>query len=206
MTENVMLDQLPESWKGYQINTSFRIGIQIMLMQDADLNEYEKMDLLIYLMFEDRDHPEGSELEECANWFINGWYHDNPGTKKDKRKLVDYDVDQWRIYADFRQIYGIDLATDEMHWWTFNGLLWNMPNKLSSFMEVIDIRRKKIMPNMSNEEKSAIREAQKIYSLNQVEAKYSENEKMMIDEYDKMMAQRKARKEEQEEILKEFRK
>ena len=73
-------------------------------------------------------------------------------------------------------------------------------------MEVIDIRRKKIMPKMSNEEKSAIREAQKIYSLNQVEAKYSENEKMMIDEYDKMMAQRKARKEEQEEILKEFRK
>ena len=114
------------------------------MQYNKDLNAYEKSDALIWLLFDDREHPEGEELQECVEWFLNGWFHDKPGSSKDKRRLVDYDVDQWRIYADFRQIYGIDLSLDEMHWWTFCGLLWNLPYKQSSFQQVIEIRRKEI--------------------------------------------------------------
>ena len=47
---NVMLDPLPDEWHGYEINTSFRIGIQVLLVQyDKELNEYEKSDALIWL-------------------------------------------------------------------------------------------------------------------------------------------------------------
>lgn len=117
---NVMLDPLPEEWNGYKVNTSFRIGIQVFLVQyDKELNEYEKSDALIYLLFDEREHPDGDELRQCVEWFLNGWFHDKPGSAKDNRRLVDYDVDQWRIYADFRQIYGIDLSLDDMHWWMF---------------------------------------------------------------------------------------
>ena len=160
---NVMLDPLPDEWHGYEINTSFRIGIQVLLVQyDKELNEYEKSDALIYLLFDEREHPDGDELRQCVEWFLNGWFHDKPGSSKDNRRLVDYDIDQWRIYADFRQIYGIDLSLDEMHWWMFNGLLWNMPYKQSSFQQVIEIRRKKITSKMGKEERQAIKEAQEI--------------------------------------------
>ena len=196
---NVMLDPLPEEWNGYKVNTSFRIGIQVFLVQyDKELNEYEKSDALIYLLFDEREHPDGDDLRQCVEWFLNGWFHDKPGSSKDNRRLVDYDIDQWRIYADFRQIYGIDLSLDDMHWWMFNGLLWNMPYKQSSFQQVIEIRRKKITSKMGKEERQAIKEAQEMYALEQPEEKkeYTEDEKAKIDEYDQMMAEIRAKKKE----------
>ncbi|WP_418929189.1 Gp15 family bacteriophage protein [Clostridium fessum] len=200
---NVMLDPLPDEWHGYEINTSFRIGIQVLLVQyDKELNEYEKSDALIWLLFDDREHPDGEELQECVEWFLNGWFHDKSGSSQDKRRLIDYDVDQWRIYADFRQIYGIDLSLDDMHWWMFNGLLWNMPHERSAFMQVIEIRRKKITSKMGREEKKAVQEAQQIYALDQPEVKkeYTEDEKGAIDEYDRMMAEIKAKKKAEKEL------
>lgn len=60
---NVMLDPLPEEWNGYKVNASFRIGIQVFLVQyDKELNEYEKSDALIYLLFDEREHPDGDDL------------------------------------------------------------------------------------------------------------------------------------------------
>ena len=200
---NVMLDPLPTEWRGYEVNTSFRIGIQVFLVQyDKELNEYEKSDALIWLLFDDREHPDGEELQECVEWFLNGWFHDKSGSSQDKRRLIDYDVDQWRIYADFRQIYGIDLSLDAMHWWMFNGLLWNMPYERSAFMQVIEIRRKKITSKMGREEKKAVQEAQQIYALDQPEVKkeYTENEKGAIDEYDRMMAEIRAKKKAEKEL------
>ncbi len=193
---NVMLDPLPEEWNGYKVNTSFRIGIQVFLVQyDKDMNAYEKADVLTGLLFDDREHPDGEEFQECVQWFLNGWFHDNAGSSSDNRRLIDYDVDQWRIYADFLHAYGIDLSLDDMHWWTFNGLLWNLPYKQSSFLQVIDIRRKEITSKMGKEEKDAIREAQKIYALDQPEVpkEYTSEEIAKIDEYDRMMAEIRAK-------------
>ena len=200
---NVMLDPLPTEWRGYEVNTSFRIGIQVYLVQyDKDLNDYEKSDALIWLLFDDREHLDGEELQECVEWFLNGWFHDKPGSSQDKRRLIDYDVDQWRIYADFRQIYGVDLSLDDMHWWMFNGLLWNMPRERSAFMQVIEIRRKKITSKMGREEKKAVQEAQQIYALDQPEVKkeYTEDEKGAIDEYDRMMAEIRAKKKAEKKL------
>lgn len=204
---NVMLDPLPTQWNGFEINTSFRIGIQTFILEyDKELSDYEKSLHIVDLMFDDRPHPYGEELQECITWFLNGWFHDKSGSSKDNRRLVDYDIDQWRIYADFRKIYGIDLSLDEMHWWTFNGLLWNMPYKQSAFMEVINIRKKKIEAKMSVKEKEAIAEAQKVYGLDQPETEYTEDEKSKIDDYDRMMEEIRKKKATEKEALKQFRK
>ena len=204
---NVMLDPLPTQWNGFEINTSFRIGIQIFILEyDKELSDYEKSIHIVDLMFDGRSHPYGEELQECITWFLNGWFHDKPGSSEDNRRLVDYDIDQWRIYADFRKIYGIDLSLDEMHWWTFNGLLWNMPYKQSAFMEVINIRKKKIETKMSVKEKEAIAEAQKVYGLEQPETEYTEDEKSKIDDYDRMMEEIRKKKATEKEALKQFRK
>ena len=91
---------------------------------------------------------------------------------------------------------------DDMHWWMFNGLLWNMPYKQSSFQQVIEIRRKKITSKMGKEERQAIKEAQEMYALEQPEEKkeYTEDEKTKIDEYDQMMAEIRAKKKAEKEL------
>lgn len=210
---NVLLDELPEVWNGYKMNTSFRIGIQIFLIQGDDtLEDYERIPLIISLLFEQDDEelafPEGEELGECIQWFMNGWCHDKSPLEADKRRIMDFDIDQWRIYADFRQIYGINLNEADLHWWEFMGMLWNMPQSQSSFLQVIDIRRKKIKAKMSKEEKDAIKKAQYVYGLDGGSSKqkreYTEKEKQTIDEVDKLRKQIKAKKRVQGEALKEF--
>lgn len=205
--ENVMLEPLPDTWNGYKINTDFRIWLQITILQyDKELNDYEKSLAIIYLMFGELDsetvraHPEGRELQECISWFLNGWYHDKTVESQSNKRLIDYDIDQWRIYADFMQIYHIDLSIADMHWWKFNGLLWNMPRRMSSLMDVIEIRQKKIESYMQSKEKEAIRKAHEIYDLDQPEEKkeYTDDEKKKIDEYDRMMEEIRKRKESEE--------
>lgn len=209
--DNVLLDPLPREWNGYEINTWFQIGIQVFIARyDRELSFMEKSDVILSLLFEDedgnmREHPSGMELEECVLWFLDGWNHDRPSKNKDNVRLVDFDVDQWRIFADFMHVYGVNLNESDMHWWQFCGMLWNMPFKHSSFLNVIDIRRKKITSKMGREEREAILEAQGIYGLDQaVQKEYTPEEAEKIDRFDKIREQqREARKKrrEQEELF-----
>ena len=200
---NVLLDDLPTEWNGYQLNTGFDIGIQIMQIQyDNTITEYEKHDMLLWLLFGDgeetREHPCGEDFYECFKWFLNGWFHDNPDpeSQNSRERVVDYDVDQWRIYADFRQIYGIDLAeTDYMHWWKFCGLLWNMPYRQSSFLQVVQTRQERPRNGASAEERRNLQKRKMIYALEQLEEKkeYTEEEKNAIDAFDRMMEERRGK-------------
>ena len=201
---NVLLDDLPTEWHRYKLNTGFEIGIQLMQVQyDNSINEYDKADTFLWLLFGDceslRDHPEGEEFVECFQWFLNGWFHDNPDpeSQNSRERVVDYDVDQWRIYADFRQIYGIDLAKVEyMHWWMFSGLLWNMPYRQSSFLQVVQTRQERPRNGASAEERRNLSKMKKIYAIEQLDEKkeYTEEEKNSIDEFDRMMEERRGRK------------
>lgn len=210
---NVLIEPLPEEWNGYYVNTWFQVGIQIYTVNyDKELTEYEKTEILIALLFEDengsiRPHPTGKDLEECVNWYLNGWFHDRVVGQVDKKRLVDYEIDQWRIYADFRQIYGINLNEADLHWWEFCGLLWNMPYKYSSFLQVIDIRKKKITSKMGKEEKKAIQDAKKVYALDQptLRKEYTKEEEAQIDGFDRMMAEKKAKKAKLDRAVEIFR-
>lgn len=76
---NVFLDDLPEEWNGYKVNTDFTIGIQMLQAKyDRALTDYEKSDMFVWLMFADadenreeylRDHPQGQGLGECDDFF-----------------------------------------------------------------------------------------------------------------------------------------
>lgn len=167
---NVMLDELPEEWEGYQLNTSFRVGMQIMLIEeDKELSKREKVYIIMDLLFKN-DRPENvRDIEACLDWFINGWNHDNftgkkPQAKKKKvARQMDFDRDQWRIYSAFLSQYRINLAEEDMHWWEFMGLLSCLDE--CAYTKVIEIRNKQIESGMSPKEKQAIKQAHEIYAL-----------------------------------------
>lgn len=199
---NILLDELPTSFNGYEVNTWFQIGIQASLVYaDEELDESSRSKILLELLFSEddgslRNFPqEPEEMQELLAWYMNGWYHDNKPDKQDPRKrIMDYDVDQWRIYADFLQIYHIDLNQSDMHWWMFQGLLWNMPREQSSFMQVLEIRQKKPRPKATADEKKAISTGHKIYDLKPLKKALTAEEEKEIDAYDEMMKKIRAQK------------
>lgn len=207
---NVLIEPLPEEWNGYPVNTWFQIGIQIYLVsEDKTLIDIERAEIIKELLFP-QEVPPAELMQECIAWFLNGWCHDRSPKEKKKRRLLDFNKDQWRIYADFRQIYGINLNEADLHWWEFMGMLWNMPQRQSSFLQVIEIRQKKITAKMSKAEKEAIQKAQYVYGLDDTGSKqkrdFTEEEKQQIDDVDKLRAKMKKKKSAQSEALKEFRK
>lgn len=188
---NILMDPLPTQWHGIRLNTDFRIGIQIsQAMEDNSLNERERAYFITELLFRDKNMPiDGESVMQCLNFFLNDWNHDKSPEKKEKIRVVDYDVDQFRIYADFLTNYRIDLNKIRyMHWWAFCGLLWNLPQYSSSFLNAISIRKEKIDGNTPPAQRKVIKEAQTVYGLEQPEySNFSEEDINKIDEFDKLI-------------------
>ena len=184
---NVLLDKLPTNYKGFLIDSDFQIGIQIwQIMEEEELSENEKLSFCLSLLFPDKDLkgnsllvPDIQTAVEGLQWFLSDWYHDNPNNK-DKTKVTDYDIDQWRIYSAFRTQYGINLNTDKLHFWEFMGLLTTLDE--CAYTRVIGIRQQPIRPKMSAEEKKALKEAKAIYSLDTRE-ELTDEEQEAIDEF-----------------------
>ena len=179
---NIMLDQLPTDWKGYPISASFRTGIKMsMCMSDPDLSDMERFYIASYLLFPEKC-PEPQEAAKAIEWFMTEFNHDNYQQKKNEDIIMDWDMDQWRIYAAFRNQYHIDLQKAEMHWFVFMGLLGNLQE--SSLTHVMDIRQKKITSKMSQEEKNAYRSAKKIFAIKAPkDEKITPEEQARIDEF-----------------------
>lgn len=161
---NVLLDPLPDKWNGYPIDTDFQTGIQItQCLNDEELSDRERIFTAMDLLFVGDVTPSIEEAQEALHWYLNEYHHDNNSGEKSDALVMDFDVDQWRIYSAFLSQYNIDLNTARMHWFTFMGLLSNLNE--CSFTNVMDIRNKKINSKMSPEEKKAIIKAKKIFAI-----------------------------------------
>ena len=219
---NVLLDPLPEDYKGFRIDSDFRVGVQIFqLLMDDDLENEEKIFAAVALLFMDSDAegnpvpfrdetgdplplPDPKTAVEGIGWFLGDWYTDNRiGEDKKEKRVTDYDKDQWRIYSGFLTQYKINLNTANLHFWEFMGLLTTLDEE-SAYKSVISIRQKKIKPKMDTEYKKQIRDAQAIYSLEFEKAEYTEEEKKDIDAFDRMMAEQKEIKKRKQEAIETF--
>ena len=184
---NVLVDKLPTEWEApdgnvYQIDTDFRIGIQICLVQDdTELTKREKTAKIIELLFLGKVPQNPQDIEECAAFFANGWFHDNESKDKAQKRLMDFNVDQWRIYSAFLAQYRIDLDTIEyLHFWKFMGLLSSLEE--CSYTRVIGIRQRKFKPKMDPEDRKQLKKAKEVYELPQIRS--LEEQEMDADIYD----------------------
>ena len=165
-----MLDPLPEEWNGYPIDADFQVGIQIsQCMTDPSLSDAEKFYSAACLLFPyypdtPQLYPDKNGIADAIHWFMTEYIKDNHSKRQEPDVIVmDWNVDQWRIYTAFLRQYGIDLNNAKIHWFTFMGLLSNLEE--CSFTRVMDIRQKKITAKMTVEEKKAIRDAKKIFQI-----------------------------------------
>ena len=145
----------------------------MQVMSDKEISEREKVWLAADLLFLD---PPGTwqEALEGIRWFMTGWNHDHPTDKeKDGKPVMDWDMDQWRIYSAFRQHYRINLNREVLHFWEFMGLLTTLPE--CAFTHVANIRAKELTAKMGAEEKTFYRQAKKKYAIVSTEAETAED-------------------------------
>ena len=196
MMYNVLLDPLPEEWNGHRIDPAFQNGIQIMqLMEDDEITEKEKILLAADLLFLDPPETIQESIDGVA-WFMGGWNTDRPDTgEKNEDPVMDWDMDQWRIYSAFKKQYGIDLndlgkhcvgyqledkklipvyEENSLHFWAFMGLLTTLDD--CAFTRIADIRAKKLEGKMDPKEKAFYRQAKKRYEIGKKKAEKETDE------------------------------
>lgn len=190
---NILLDDLPEKWNGYEVNTDLAIGIQLsQCLTDDSMREDEKLCKAVDLLFKCDFPRDYSQIFEAIRWLLNGWNNDNAPKQTHKEstiEVMDFDVDSWRIHAAFRSQYRIDLGEESLHFWEFMGLLSSLDE--CAFTRVVEIRQKKITGSMSKKEKDAILKAKEMYSI-QKEGTSTESEaeqetrREAIEEFNRM--------------------
>lgn len=133
---NFLIDELPSEYGGYKLNTSFRVPLKFLALQnDGDLSEREKTYITLKMFFPDFDGRHINELLDFIPYYINRGKDVEP----DGDVVFDLIEDSGRVYAAFLQVYNIDLLRDDMHWWKFLTLLECLPGG-TKLAEVISIR------------------------------------------------------------------
>lgn len=150
---NILIDKLPTEYKGYKLNTDFRVGIQISsIFSDAMKSEEDQLDDVIDLLWGNGvpttvtdtgiviDYP---LIFETINWFLAcGNLDTKPKKKKEDEKEVedipyDFDIDANFIFSAFYQQYGIDLTETDMHWFKFVALFSSLKDTVFSRIQEI---------------------------------------------------------------------
>lgn len=116
------LDSLPEEVQSqecsYPIHTDFRVILRIFrMLADPEVADADKPRLLRAMFFKG-EYP--VDAERAFEWFVRcGEDISETSGERD----FDYEQDAAQIYSAFRQMYGIDLLHENLHWWTFSALL-----------------------------------------------------------------------------------
>lgn len=117
--------------KKYKINTDFRVAIECNnIAQDDSIGNTERPLAIIYKLFGDEgldNSQDWDKLLELAIKYLT-LNKDTNDVGKDTEIDMDFSEDMDYIEASFMSDYGIDLATEKMHFWKFYTLLEGLSN------------------------------------------------------------------------------
>lgn len=161
-------DSLPTSveinGKDYAINSDFRISVAFEdILADKSLSKeqalYEGLNLYYPIMPDDIVQA----LEKML-WFYLCGEDFNPQTEKksNRKRIYSSSYDFKYIYAGFVQQYGIDLYTDELHWWKYRALLFGLSDCM--FEKILGYRSMDLK-KLPVEERKRYKKLQKTFAL-----------------------------------------
>lgn len=144
---NILIDELPQDYKGYLINYGFRSGILISecLADDNFEDNTQGGKDKIYTAFRilyGKGIPPFSIAIDGLNWFLKGGENgDKSGKTENEEILFSFSTDKNIIYSAFMLTYGINLNKTNLHFFEFLAL-FNDLNK-TAFRNIINIRSMK---------------------------------------------------------------
>lgn len=165
---NILLDKLPDNYKGYLIRTDYRIGIQICsCLSDKSLNKEEQLMIALKLLYGNGIPLDIKLAIKGLKWFLNlGEELTEEEEKKHNiggKQVMDFEIDANRIFSGFKAKLGIDINKVKMHWFEFRYLLLEL--KDCHMSDVVEIRQKEIDKNMPFKQRAAYRKLKKLYAI-----------------------------------------
>lgn len=131
MLFNCILDGFPTEYKGYAINTDFKIGILLStLMEDEEVEQDIKILQALNLLYKEEVPKDVSVAVDGIIWFLScgkseiffegDYKEDSPS-----ERCLDFNVDHLDIWGAFWG-KGVDLTTEKMHWFAFMSAICNL--------------------------------------------------------------------------------
>lgn len=145
---NILIDDLPTSIDGFNINSDFRVSILFeLLMQDYNFSDIEKINQSLILFYPDINAiVDYDKAIKNILWFYKCGKEENNKVDKNKqeskknKQIYSYEFDADYIYSAFMEQYNIDLNTIKyLHWWKFKAL-FNSLNENILFSKIMSYR------------------------------------------------------------------
>lgn len=128
---NVLLDNsFPNNYKGHELNTDFRVGIKLTLLQeDEEFDDYIKLLKSFEILYKYKI-PEWNTAIDGLIWFLSCgkseiYFDDNVKEDDIVDKCLDFNIDHMDIWGAFWS-KGVDLTKVNMHWFKFMSALSNV--------------------------------------------------------------------------------
>ena len=168
---NILIDKLPDNYKGLKINTNFRSFILFeLLMQDKEISNEDKIALAIDLFYD--EFPKDLKLAfEGIIWFYKCGKDEKQEkyTKKRQNKknknIYSYEYDADLIYTAFLDQYRLDLnEVEELHWFKFKAMFDGLKSD-NRIVEIMSYRAIDIGKIKDKEEKKKYKRLQQEWAL-----------------------------------------
>ena len=117
---------------------------------------------------------------------------DGKASGKNGKRCYDYNEDWKYFIAAFRQQYGIDLNTAQLHWWEFSALFSGLTDD-TELIKIMQIRCTNLKDISDKKERDRIKKLQERYALKQYRRKHyktaAERDRAMIEAAKKRIAE-----------------
>lgn len=168
---NLLTDKLPEAvlidGKKYYLNTDFGTCIKIILaFEDNDLVGIEKSAVLVDLLYKEKPKNIGKAIELGVRFLDGGEAQSGDGDSS--MRLYSFAKDANYILAAFQQVHGIDLTTEQMHWWKFLALFMDLGAD-TTFNNIVNLRKRLKTGKATKEEREWARENSDILELEEID-------------------------------------
>jgi hypothetical protein len=146
----------------------------ILAFEDPELTESEKQWVMLRSLYP--VIPEDvKEAIDLAGRFLNGG-KTNEETEEAPLRLYSFVKDADYIFAAFKQTHGVDLTTEQLHWWKFLALFMDLGSE-TTFCSLVNLREKVGNGTATKEEKQAAEKLGDIFSIEQPDTRTPEEKR-----------------------------
>ena len=176
----------------YPVNTDFRIMCRFEIaIQKSDTAEITSAVSDFFI----GDIPDNADLavDALLEFYLCGKQAEGgKASGKSGKRCYDYNEDWKYFIAAFRQQYGIDLNTAQLHWWEFSALFSGLTDD-TELIKIMQIRCTDLKDISDKKERDRIKKLQERYALKQYRRKHyktaEERDRAMIEAAKKRIAE-----------------
>lgn len=198
---NVLINKFPTKIKLnndiLEINTDFRDCLNIIIMfEDENLTKYEKIELMLRLLYKDTSKINQDNIEEAikkAVLFLDGGdtsdSNENESVDSLSQRVYSFGKDAKYIYSAIKKTHNIDLESIEyLHYWKFIYYFLDLDENCF-FSQMVNLRNKKNKGKLTKEERVVYAQLEDILELDKRE-NYTEEEQQAIDKFMKGLGEK----------------